>query len=386
MNQAADQALAGKTIALISNQAFSLSNFRGELIADLVAQGARVLALAPDHDERSRAALTALGAQPVDYHLNRTGTSIIGDIRDCFGLYRVLLRLRPDITLSYFMKPVIYGSIAAKWARVPKIYALVAGLGFVFADTGAMPTFRMKMLRRVGLALYRIGFAACDKVFFQNADDIADMVSAGALQQDKAIRLNGTGVNLQRYQLSAPPIQPVTFLLMARLLRQKGIAEYAGAAREMKARGHKCRFILLGGLDPNPDGLSQAEVQAWADEGIIEWPGAVHDVMPYLEQCSVYVLPSYYREGVPRSTQEAMALGRPVITTDNIGCRETVIDGKTGYLVPVRDVGALVDAMEKFTSQPALIASMGHASRQLVEQRFDVRKVNAEIIKTLIAK
>ena len=376
-------ALAGKKIALISNQAYSLSNFRGELIADLLAAGAQVFALAPDHDDMSRHTLSVLGAHPVDYDLDRTGLSIWGDLKSCWSLYRALRLLQPDISLSYFMKPVIYGSIAAKMAKVPAIFALVAGLGYVFSGEQTGGGFRKAMLRWIGLELYSIGFACCRRVFFQNDEDIADMLAASALPADKAIRLNGTGVNLERLKPAAMADGPVTFLLMARLLRQKGICEYAAAAREMKKRGHDCRFVLLGGLDPNPDGLPMQEVQAWVDEGIIDWPGQTHDVLPYLRAAHVYVLPSYYREGVPRSTQEAMALGRPVITTDNIGCRETVIDGETGFLIPVRDVHALVVALERFLKQPALITQMGQASRKLAEARFDVRKVNAAIMEVM---
>lgn len=380
------QLLSGKSITLISNQAYSLSNFRGELIADLVAAGATVYALAPDQDDRSREALQALGATPLDYDLDRTGLSILGDIKSCWSLYRLLRGLSPDIVLSYFMKPVIYGSIAAKLAGVPRIFALVAGLGYVFSDETVQKSFRQSVLRWIGLELYALAFGCCRKVFFQNGDDIADMRAASTLPEHKAVRLNGTGVNLDKLKPAPLPKGPVTFLLMARLLRQKGIAEYAAAAGIVKASGANARFILLGGLDPNPDGLRSEEVQAWADEGILEWPGQTHDVLPYLRQANVYVLPSYYREGVPRSTQEAMALGRPVITTDNIGCRETVIDGETGYLIPVRDVEALVTAMERFIAEPKQIAAMGKASRKLVENRFDVRKVNAAIIAVLTAE
>ena len=176
-------------------------------------------------------------------------------------------------------------------------------------------------------------------------------------------------------------MQPVTFLLAARLLREKGIVEYAEAARLVKARHSEVRFVLLGGLDPNPGGLSQAEVQAWAAEGLLEWPGHVA-VKPWLTKTSVFVLPSY-REGVPRSTQEAMAMGRPVITTDAPGCRETVDEGVNGFLVPVRDVPALADAMLRFVQNPSLIESMGRESRRLAEMHFDVRKINAQLLKIL---
>jgi glycosyltransferase involved in cell wall biosynthesis len=375
--------VAGRTLVLISNQAFSLVNFRGELISELVSRGARVIAVAPDHDAYSRETLAAIGAETMDYTLERAGLSLSSDWRAARALFQILRQLKPDFVLSYFIKPVIYGSIAARIAGVPQIFALVAGLGFVFTGPEMAPTFRHRLLQIVGKGLYRIAFACCQKVFFQNDQDIADMVASAILPREKAVQLNGTGINLDKLRPVEPVVRPVTFLLMARLLRQKGIVEYADAAREMRRRHRNVRFILLGGLDPNPDGLTQTEVDHWVKEGILEWPGQVYDVQPYLRQCSVYVLPSYYREGVPRSTQEAMAMAKPVITTDNVGCRNTVIDGVTGFMIPVRNVEALVGAMEKFVHDPSLIGNMGKESRKLAEQRFDVIEINHSIIAVL---
>jgi glycosyltransferase involved in cell wall biosynthesis len=170
--------------------------------------------------------------------------------------------------------------------------------------------------------------------------------------------------------------------MAARLLREKGIVEYARAAMIIKEKHPDTRFILLGGLDTNPGGLSRDEVEQWAEKGTPEWPGQVSDVCRWLAQTSVYVLPSY-REGVPRSTQEAMAMARPVITTDAPGCRETVIDGKNGFLVPVRDADALAAAMERFIMQPDLIEMMGQVSRKIAEERFDVRKINQVILREM---
>jgi len=174
-------------------------------------------------------------------------------------------------------------------------------------------------------------------------------------------------------------LEPITFTLAARLLREKGIVEFAQAAQRIKQHYPNTRFLLLGRLDTNPGALREHEVRQWAEAGILEWHGHVPDVRPYFAQTSVYVLPSY-REGVPRSTQEAMAMARPVITTDAPGCRETVIDGVNGFLVPPRDVDALVRAMERFILQPELIITMGQASRKLAEERFDVHKINQRIL------
>ena len=169
--------------------------------------------------------------------------------------------------------------------------------------------------------------------------------------------------------------------MIARLLREKGIFEYVEAARAVKCQYPQARFILLGGLDPNPGALSREKAQSWVDERVVEWPGHVA-VRPWLEQASVYVLPSY-REGVPRSTQEALAMARPVITTDVPGCRETVIEGDNGFLVPVRDTKALAAKMVTFIENPTLIARMGKRSRELAEKRFDVHKINAELVRII---
>lgn len=371
-----------RSFALITSIAYSVANFRGPLIKALVASGIRVYALAPDYDPVTRQAVLALGAEPVDFSLERTGMRPLRDSTDLMRLAHLLRQLNPDATLAIFAKPVIYGSIAAQLAGIKRRFSLIAGLGYVFTPNGEGVTIKRRILQRIVSLLYRVALAACDRVFFQNPDDITDFVSQRLLPATKAIRLNGTGVDLDR--LSVTPLQsrPVTFLLMARLLREKGICDYVDAARRVKVSYSDTRFILLGGLDSNPGALTHPEVKAWAHEGIIEWPGHVNDVRPWIEQASVYVLPSY-REGVPRSTQEAMAMGRPVITTDAVGCRETVVDGVNGFLIPIRDPEALAQAMLRFIENPELIKTMGRESRRLAEERFNVHTINAKILATM---
>lgn len=373
--------VAMRRIAIISSQAFSLVNFRGALVRDLVAQGIEVYALAPDYDDELRGRLRALGAVPVEYSLSRTGMNPLRDWMDVFRLKRRLCEIAPDAALAYFIKPVIYGTLAAWLAGVPRRFALIAGLGFVYTPPADREPFFRRLLRWGVSSLYALALKRASIVFFQNGDDIGLFTAAGIVRPDQAVRTNGTGVDLEEWRLAPPVTEPVTFLLAARLLREKGIVEFAEAARRIKASRPEVRFILLGGLDPNPGGLTRAEVEAWVAEGVLEWPGHV-DVKPWLAGASVYVLPSY-REGVPRSTQEALALGRPVITTDAPGCRETVVPGVNGYLVPVRDVDALVAAMLRFIEEPGLIMSMGMESRRLAEERFDVRMVNAVMLSAM---
>ncbi len=212
----------------------------------------------------------------------------------------------------------------------------------------------------------------------------------GLIARERTEVLGGIGVDLEAWPVAplpggpegpggpGGPGGPVTFILVARLLRDKGIEDYIAAIRLLREGGAQARFLLLGGLDDNPAGITRAEVEAWVAEGLVEWPGHA-DVRPWLAQAHVFVLPSY-REGVPRSTQEAMAMGRAIITTDAPGCRETVEDGVNGFLMPVRDPGALAAAMERFITDPALAAYMGHESRVLAEARFDVHRQNARLL------
>jgi glycosyltransferase involved in cell wall biosynthesis len=371
-----------KTIAIISNQAFSLINFRDPLIRALVAEGTRVYALAPDYSDELRKQVKMLGAEPIDYNFARTG---MNPVMDCFNMFRlalVLRRLRPDVTFSYFIKPVIFGTLAAWLALVPYRVSLIAGLGYVFTDSSESWS-RKRLLLRAGVSwLYQLALGRAQRVVFQNQDDLTEFVEAGLVPAAKVVLISGTGVDLNQWTASPPCTQPITFLLASRLLREKGIVQYAEAARIVKSQYPEVRFVLLGGMDPNPGGLEQAEVQAWVDEGLLEWPGHV-PVQPWLAQSSVSVLPSYYREGLPRSTQEAMAMGRAVITTDAPGCRETVDDGVNGFLVPVRDVKALMAAMLRFIENPDLIESMGQQSRRMAEERFDVHRINAKLLEVL---
>jgi len=369
-------------ICIIGNQAFSLLNFRGSLIADMIAKGIKVFAFAPDYDEDIRAAVRVLGAEPVDFSLSRTGMNPVKDATDMLRLAFLLRKLKPDITLGYAIKPVIYGTLAGWLARVPRRLAMIEGLGYVFMPPEGVQPLRRKVLRSSVSMLYATALKRANLVFFLNKDDIEEFSNRRLISPNKIILLGGIGVDLDEWTTAPSVTKPVTFLLAARLLREKGIVEYAKAARLIKQKHPETRFILLGGLDTNPGALSRSEVQQWASEKVLEWPGHVSDVRYWLTQTSVYVLPSY-REGVPRSTQEAMAMARPVITSDAPGCRETVIDGKNGFLVPVRDVDALAASMERFILQPELIEKMGQASRRIAEERFDVHKINQVILQKM---
>lgn len=366
-------------LGLITSQAFSLPNFRGTFIRELVAHGVQVYALAPDYDARTRSAVRELGAEPVDFDLERAGLSPVRDVLALVKMAFLIKRLGLDAVISYFIKPVIYGTLAARMARVPHRYCLIEGAGYVFSEE-RLHSNKKRLLRSVVSQLYRTSLRHAEKVFFLNPDDVALFREFRMVEESKAIMLGAIGVDLHEMAMAPPIIAPIVFILVARLLKEKGIYDYVAAAKQIKARYPGARFLLVGGVDFNPASLTEDEVRSWVGEGVIEWAGRVSDVRPWLARASVFVLPSYYREGVPRSTQEAMAMGRPVITTDSPGCRETVITGRNGFLVPPRSSDALVAAMLRFIEEPELIVSMGQESRRMAEERFDARRVNRRLL------
>lgn len=372
-----------KTVAIISHYANSLVNFRGPMIRDILLRGHRVVVQAPDFNAATRAAMRVLGADAVDYPLARTGLNPLQDLRTLFCLWQEFRQSRPDVVFTYAAKTNVWGMLAARLAGVPRRVAMVEGMGYAFTEgVDGKRSIKQRLLGVVLATLYRLAFRCADVVLVLNRDDARDLERWCGLSPAKTVLLGGIGVALEDWPEQPPHKSPLTFTLIARMLREKGIFEFLHAAKRIKARHPQVRFRLLGGLDSNPGGVQASDLQPWVDAGVVEWPGQV-DVKPWLEQTSVFVLPSYYREGVPRSTQEAMAMGRPVITTDVPGCRETVVNGVNGFLVPPRNVDALVQAMERFILNPGLIAQMGGESRRIAEQKFDVRKVNAVLLREL---
>lgn len=366
-----------RSLALISSQAFSIYNFRGGLVREWADLGLKVHALAPDYDEASRAKVRALGAEPVDYPLRRTGMSPLHDLRALWALFRLIKRLDVDAVFSYFVKPVIYGNMAARLAGVQRRFSMIEGGGYVFAETP--PSMYRRFLRKGVTLLYRNALKGAERVFFLNREDEA-LFLAGILVAEQAFLLGPIGVDLAHFSPRPLPLESIVFLLAARLIEEKGVREFVEAARVLRGQA---RFILLGGPDFNPNSIARGQLEEWARDGCIEWIDHVQDVRPIVERASVFVLPSYYREGVPRSIQEAMAMGRPVITTDMPGCRDTVVHGDNGFLIKPRSVEALVDAMRLFIKNPPRAASMGSVARSFALENFDAKACNAKIKKEM---
>ncbi len=369
-------------IAVVGTISYSMVSFRGPLLRALAKAGHEVYAFAMDYSMASEEQVRELGAIPVRYALDRTGTNPFRDLHSIFLLRSLFRGFAIELVFSYFIKPIIYATIAAQLAGVRKRYALLPGMGYVFTESGRFPDCRHRALNTLLRGLLRYVFAKNERVFVYNTDDEQELQKLNLATSVQLKRVNGTGIDLQQYPQVAGRTSPVTFLLAARLLKEKGIREYAKAARSVKVKYPEARFILLGGIDTNPGAINKDEVQAWVEEGVLEWPGYVTDIKPWLADSSVYVLPSY-REGVPRSTQEALATGRPVITTYAPGCKDTVCDGVNGFLVPIRDVEALAERMIRFITQPELIKTMGDASRRLAEERFNVHAINRSLLEVM---
>ena len=366
-------------ILLLASYAPSLVNFRGPLIRHMQIAGHEISVGAPDIGPDLRSQIEALGADVNDTPLKRTGTGIIADLNYGAVLWRLMAHTRPDIVLTYTIKPNIWGAFAAARVGIPSV-AMVTGLGYAFTNSGAA-SLRQILVRGVARLLYRAATKRNRRVLFQNPDDLNDFIAAGCLEdRDKTAIINGSGVDMVHYARAPLPDAPV-FLMIARLLRNKGVHEYAEASMRILQEYPTARCLLVGPFDEGPDSVTRADVDRWVAGGL-EYFGAVEDVRPHMAACRTYVLPSY-REGTPRSVLEAMATGRPIITSDAPGCRETVKDGVNGYLVPIRDSEVLADRMRDIINDPVRTAEMGKQSFQFAKEKYDVWKVNEQIMRNL---
>lgn len=371
-------------ICFISTVASSIYGFRKPLITELLKQGHTVYAFVSEYTLAELDKIREMGVVVVPYQLNRGGLNPLADLWATYKLTKQLRSIQPDLVFSYFAKPVIFGSLAAKWAKVPKVIAMLEGLGFTFTEQPEGLATKTKIIRKIQVFLYRLSLPQVDKLIFLNPDDPKDLLERYHIKARQVEVLGGIGLDLAEY-----PYQPVSisenirFLFIGRLLKEKGIHEFIAAAKIVKAKYPNAVFTVLGSIDTmNLGSLSQKELDGYIQSGLIEYPGQVSNVSEWIANSQVFVLPSY-REGVPRSTQEAMAIGRAVITTDVPGCRETVVNGINGFLIPAWDSKALAAKIIYFIENPEQIVSMGNESYIIAREKFDVNKVNQRLIKML---
>jgi glycosyltransferase involved in cell wall biosynthesis len=311
----------------------------------------------------------------VDVQLGRASLNPFQALRTAQQFRALMRELRPDTVIAYTITPIVLGAAAAKREGASRFVALVTGLGYAF--TGGREPKRLLSFVMARL-MYRRAFKHADVAVFQNPDDLAEFTRLRLLREGLATGIiNGSGIDIGHFR-PAPLRHKLSFLMIARFLKDKGIREFGEAAARLKREHPEVEIRLVGWLDSSPDAISQSDLDAIEAAGV-EVLGKLDDVRPAIAACSVYVLPSY-REGTPRSVLESMAMGRAIVTTDAPGCRETVIEGDNGFLVRPRDAESLYHAMKRFADEPHLVTDMGRKSREIAETKYDSRKVNEELL------
>lgn len=362
-----------KKVLFVSRCSWTLYNFRRNLICCAQETGWDVLCAGMDLDDYG-SQLRRLGLKYEPIPLSGRSLNPFSDIRTFIALLRLMRRERPDIVHNFTIKPVIYGSLAARLAKVPRIFNTITGLGHSFSSDGS------RFIRKIVEKLYGISILNSDHIFFQNENDVNRFKEFEWFSSISYSVVSGSGVDLEEFR----PVRTIenrstlnkTFVMVTRLLREKGVFEFCQAARLVRKRYPDAKFRIVGGPDlASPSGITLDDLKDFTATGDVELCGAVDNVADYLAASDVCVLPSYYREGIPRALLEAAAMGKPIITTDWPGCREAVVPGQSGILVSPRSAASLSEAMIDFIEHPSKIAEMGNAGRSYVEERFDERRV-----------
>lgn len=364
------------TIAISANTSWYLYNFRKNTILTLIKQGYKVIAIAPEDGYSSK--LSELGCEFIHINIDQGGTNPIRDIQTFFNFYRIYKKKNIDVVLNFTPKNNIYSTLAANLNGTKSINN-IAGLGILFINES--------ITSKIARFLYKISQSKASKLFFQNEDDRRLFLEKKITTNVPTDRLPGSGVDLSRFTLTpAPDDNKVKFLLIARMLYDKGIQQYVDAARSLKQKyGDNVELCLLGFLDVNnPSAVSTSDMNSWVDEGIINYLGVSDNVEQEIAKVDCMVLPSYYREGVPKSLLEAGAMGKPIVTTDNVGCRETVDDGINGYLCEPRSSESLTEKLDliiQMSHEQRL--EMGRKSREKIQNEFDEKLVIDKYIQAI---
>lgn len=370
-----------KKIIVIGAHPKSLVNFRGEFIKLLVKKKYRVIAMASNASLNQISKIESLGAEYIDYPIQRNGLNPLKDIKTYLTLLTIFNKEKPDHIFAYTIKPIIWGAIAAKSLPNSNFHALVTGLGFAFQKGNFVKNFLVTIVSM----LYKFSLKNVQTVIFQNNDNRLMFLNKNLVTEQKTTLINGSGVDVRRFQYQPINTNQTKFLLIARLLKDKGIAEYIEAAKLVKEKYPEAIFEILGPEDPSPNHFPMREIKKYHDLDIIKYLGLANNVIPYIEACQIYVLPSYH-EGLPRTVIEAMAVGRPILTTNAPGCKDTVIEGENGFLIPIKNSNKLKERMIWFIQNKDQWQDMGKQSRKIAEDKFDVHKVNNSILEIMRLK
>lgn len=359
----------------------SLINFRQDMLLTLIANGYTVFAAAPDFEDPTSLELKSNGVIPIEYKLERTGLNPWKDLNSIIAIRNIIVKNEIDILFPYTIKPVIYGSIAGRLTGI-SVISLITGLGFTFSKSSR----RAHILQKVTELLYKISIAKNKAVIFQNEDDLQLFRQKRLLSKKQVAHIvDGSGINLENYPFrqNNNNSERIVFVLVARLIREKGVELFIGAAKTLKKEFPKAEFHLIGEPDSSVSAISAEKLVALHNNNTIVYHGFQQNISQFLASSDVFVLPSYYREGIPRSILEALSIGMPIITTNSPGCKETVINKQNGILIAPNTLTPLMAAIRYFLENPETIRPMGIRSRKLAEERFDVEIINKKILQII---
>ena len=369
-----------KKVLMIAPQTDTFVNFRGDLIKDIRAKRCSMTVIVPEN--KCRDFFKKNGVEVRLISLNKNSFSVFNTRNYYKDLVKIIREEKPDKVFSYTIKPVIFGSLAAKKAGVKEIYSLICGLGMLFCSD----SLKIKLVRSAVGVLYKRALKCNKKVIFQNQDDIDEFVKLGYVERKQCELVNGSGVNLKKFKRNALPTNGVSFLMVSRVLKEKGVMEYLKAACKVKETYPGVQFRYIGPVDKNKNALSMSELKPFFQNGTVDYVPHTDDVAGYVAKCSVFVLPSYYREGIPKTLIEATAMGRPIITTNTPGCKETVVEGRNGCFVKTRSVNDLAEKMRWMIENVKELPKMGEESYKMCLEKFTIEKINAEMMRIMGVK
>lgn len=369
-----------KTILVIAPKTSNLISFRGDLLCDLKKNGCNIVAVVPEDEERDFFKENGIKVRLIN--LDKNSLSAFGALSYYKSLKKIIKEEKPDKVFSYTIKPVIFGSIAARKAGVKDIYSLICGLGILFCSN----SWKIKLLRPIGGAMYKHALKHNKKVIFQNKDDIGEFVSRGYVKRSQCELVNGSGVNLDRYVRNKLPKDKVSFLMVSRILKEKGVLEYFKAAKIVKEKYPEVDFVFAGAVDKNKNAVDMEMLQPYIIEGDVKCVINSKEVAKLLSESSVFVLPSYYREGIPKALIEATAMGRPILTTNMPGCRETIVEGENGLFVKVKRANDLAEKMIWMIEHKDKLQEMGDKSFAMCKEKFTIDIIDGRMMEIMGVK
>ena len=372
-----------KRLFIVVNQDFFFLSHRLPVATAALEAGYDVTIVSEDTGVSHK--IREAGLKTINLPINKAGTNMKDEVKTLFFLYKLFRREKPDIVHLVGLKTMLWGSIACRLAGVKAMVSAVCGLGVLFDEKHAQSFMTQAILKVMRITHHKKRL----RVIFQNNDDKGIFQDAKIVNDNQCAFTNGSGINLQNYDYTPEPTEgPIKIIFTARMVEDKGTLVLIEAAKKLEPEYKgKIQFLLCGGLDTNPNGITKDMLESRCDGEYIQWLGHRKDVLELLKQSHIMAFPSWYREGLPKSVIEAEAIGRPIVTTDSVGCRDTVIDGKNGFLIPIKDSNALADALKKLIDSKELRETMGKNAREFAVNKFDIKDVtdvHLDVYKTIL--